>query len=159
MSRWKQRLAGASVLALLLGQLALLSSQASERGGGPTRLESFAMLAVAPAARLVSGALDLARSTGAGFKSAEALRSEVARLQNEVSDLRRENQRLLSLDDQVERLSNALGYRAPFEGQVRLADVVYIDHTSWLQTLFLFMPGVRRCRQRGERRPTVWSGA
>jgi rod shape-determining protein MreC len=141
MSRWKQRLAGAGVIALLLGQLALLGSQARERGGGPTRLESIALLAVAPAARLVSGVLDLARNTGADFKSSDALRQEVARLQNEVSDLRMENQRLLSLDDQVERLSNALGYRPPFEGQVRLADVVYIDHTSWLQTLFLFMPG------------------
>ena len=41
----------------------------------------------------------------------------------------------------MERLSNALGYRAPFEGEVRLADVVYVDHASWLQTLFVFMPG------------------
>ena len=31
--------------------------------------------------------------------------------------------------------------RAPFDGQLRLADVVYVDHSSWLQTLFLFLPG------------------
>jgi len=141
MRKWRNRLAGLGVVALLLGQLALLSTEVRERGAGPTPLESAALAVVAPPARLVSGAIDLVRDASAGFRSSEALRDDVMRLQDEVADLRRENQRLALLDDQVERLSNALGYRAPFEGQVRLADVVYIDHTSWLQTLFLFMPG------------------
>ena len=141
MSRWKRRAAGAGVLALLVGQLALLTSQVREQGGGPTPLESFALGVVAPVARVVWGTVDLARNTGAGFKSNESLRDEVVRLERQVQDLRQERLRLLYLDDQVERLSNALGYRAPFEGQVRLADVVYIDHTSWLQPLFVFMPG------------------
>jgi rod shape-determining protein MreC len=140
MSTWRQRGTTVGVIALLLAQLALLTSQVRARGGGPTRLESVALRLVAPVARMVSGTIDLARSTGDGFKSSEALREEVSRLEEEVSTLRMEKLRLQSLDDQVERLSNALGYKAPFEGQVRLADVVYIDHTSWLQTLFLFMP-------------------
>ena len=128
------------VIALLLAQLGLLTSQVRARGGGPTRLESMALRLVAPVARMVSGTIDLARTTRDGFKSSEALREEVSHLEEEVSKLRMEKLRLQSLDDQVERLSNALGYKAPFEGQVRLADVVYVDHTSWLQTLFLFMP-------------------
>jgi rod shape-determining protein MreC len=129
------------VIALLLAQLGLLTSQVGGRGSGPTRLESLALRVTAPVARVVTGTIDLAESAGAGFKSSESLRDEVNRLEQEVTTLRMEKMRLESLDDQVERLSNALGYRAPFEGQVRLADVVYIDHTSWLQSLFLFMPG------------------
>ncbi len=128
------------MIALLLAQLGLLTSQVRARGGGPTRLESMALRLVAPVARMVSGTIDLARCTGDGFKSSEALREEVAVSRRRSPELRMEKLRLQSLDDQVERLSNALGYKAPFEGQVRLADVVYVDHTSWLQTLFLFMP-------------------
>ena len=141
MPSWRQRASNLGVVVLLLAQLGLLTTQLRERGGGPTRLEEAALGLVAPVARAVSGALDLAKDTGAGFKSNEALREEVTRLEREVSDLRMENQRLLALDQQVDRLSNALGYRAPFEGEVRLADVVYIDHTSWLQTLFVYEPG------------------
>jgi rod shape-determining protein MreC len=141
MSSWRQRASNLGVVVLLLAQLGLLTTQLRERGGGPTRLEEAALGLVAPVARAVNGTLDLARDTGAGFKSNEALREEVTRLEREVSDLRMENQRLLALDQQVDRLSNALGYRAPFEGEVRLADVVYVDHTSWLQTLFLYEPG------------------
>jgi rod shape-determining protein MreC len=140
MTKWRQRGTTLGVIALLLAQLGLLTSQVRARGGGPTRLESLALRLVAPVARMVSGSIDLARTTGEGFKSSEALREEVSRLEQELSELRMEKLRRQSLDDQVERLSNALGYKAPFEGQVRLADVVYIDHTSWLQTLFLFMP-------------------
>jgi rod shape-determining protein MreC len=140
MSKWRQRVTTLGVIALLLAQLGLLTSQVRERGGGPTRLESTALLLVAPVARLVSGTIDLAKTTGSSFKSAESLRAEVSRLEEELAKLRAEKLRLQSLDDQVDRLSNALGYRAPFDGQVRVADVVYIDHASWLQTLFLFMP-------------------
>jgi rod shape-determining protein MreC len=141
MSSFRERAANLGVVALLLAQLGLLTTQLRERGGGPSRLEETALGLVAPVARAVNGTLDLARDTGAGFKSNEALREEVTRLEREVSELRMEKQRLQALDQQVERLSNALGYKAPFAGEIRLADVVYIDHTSWLQTLFLFMPG------------------
>jgi rod shape-determining protein MreC len=140
MGKWRRRGTTLGVIALLLAQLGLLTSQVRERGGGPTRLESVALRLVAPVARVVSGTIDLAESTGSSFKSSESLREEVSRLEQEVSQLRMEKLRRQSLDDQVERLSNALGYRAPFAGQMRVADVVYIDHTSWLQTLFLFMP-------------------
>jgi rod shape-determining protein MreC len=141
MSDWRGRGTAIGVLALLLGQLALLTAQVRDQESGATRLESIALRLVAPVARLVSGTVDLAASAGSGFKSNEALRDEVRRLEEELQSLRMERLRLRSLDDQVERLSNALGYRPPFQGELRLADVVYVDHASWLQTLFLFMPG------------------
>jgi rod shape-determining protein MreC len=141
MSSWRGRGTALGVLALLVGQLALLTSQVRDQEGGATRLESYALRLVAPVARLVSGTVDTVASAGSGFKSNEALREEVRRLEEELQSLRMERLRVRTLDDQVERLSNALGYRPPFQGELRLADVVYIDHASWLQTLFLFMPG------------------
>jgi len=129
------------VLALLLAQLVLLTSQVREERTGATRLEAIALRLVAPVTRLVAGTVDLAASAGSGFRSNETLREEVRRLEDELRALRVERLRLRTLDDQVERLSNALGYRPPFQGQLRLADVVYVDHASWLQTLFVFMPG------------------
>jgi len=128
-------------MALLLAQLVLLTSQVRDETGGGTRLEAIALRVVAPVTRLVSGTVDLVAAAGSGFRSNETLRDEVRRLEEELRALRMERLRLDSLDDQVERLSNALGYRPPFQGQLRLADVVYVDHASWLQTLLLYMPG------------------
>ena len=141
MSGGRGRWTTLGVTALLLAQLALLTSQVREKESGATRLESIALRLVGPVARLVSGSVDLASSAGSGFKTNESLREEVVRLEGELQAMRLEQLRLQTLDDQVERLSNALGYRPPFEGELRLADVVYVDHASWLQTLFLFMPG------------------
>ena len=81
MSKWRQRGTTAGVIALLLAQLGLLTSQVRARGGGPTRLESAALRLVAPVARMVSGTIDLAKTTGDGFKSSESLREEVSRLE------------------------------------------------------------------------------
>jgi rod shape-determining protein MreC len=133
------------VLALLLAQLVLLSSQARDQGAaaGGSLIEAYALRLVAPVTRLVRGTVDLVAASSSGFRSSEALREEVSRLEQEVRELRMERLRLHSLDDQVERLSSALGYKAPFEGELRVADVVYVDHASWLQTLFVYMPGRR----------------
>jgi rod shape-determining protein MreC len=141
MSGWRRRGSTIGVVALLLAQLGLLSAQVRDESSGATRLESIALRVVAPVTRLVSATVAVATSAGSGFRSNRALREEVERLESQVQDLRLEQLRVRSLDDQVERLSNALGYRPPFQGQIRLADVVYVDHASWLQTLFLYMPG------------------
>jgi rod shape-determining protein MreC len=129
------------VLLLLLAQLVLVTMQVRSQASGATRLESLALRLIAPVTRVVSGTVDVAKSAGSGFRSRDALLEEVRRLEAENEALRMERLRLRSLDDQVERLSNALGYRPAFEGQLRLADVVYVDHSSWLRTLFLFEPG------------------
>jgi rod shape-determining protein MreC len=129
------------VLLLLLAQLVLVTVQVRQQASGATRLESIALRLIAPLTRAVWGTVDVAKSAGSGFRSRDILLDEVRRLEAENEALRMERLRLRSLDDQVERLSNALGYRPAFEGQLRLADVVYVDHASWLQTLFLFEPG------------------
>ncbi|HVR30143.1 MAG TPA: rod shape-determining protein MreC [Thermoanaerobaculia bacterium] len=129
------------VLTLLLAQLVLLTSQVRDEDSGGTRLEALALRLMAPATRLVRGTVNLVAAAGSELRSNDALRAELSRLEEEVQALHLERLRLRTVDDQVERLSNALGYRPPFQGEHRLADVVYVDHASWLQTLFVFMPG------------------
>ena len=128
-------------LGLLLAQLVLLSSQVRHPETRSTQLERTALRAIAPPARLFSGLLGVGSSLSENFRSRSRLQSEVQVLEAQLQTLQMEYARLRSLEGQVERLSNALGYKAPFDGQLRLADVVYVDHSSWLQTLFLFLPG------------------
>ena len=128
-------------LALLVAQFILLSFSVRNSDGARTRLEEAALAAVAPVTRVVDSSIEGFRGVPDRFKSRLDLENEVVALEQQVDALMMERSRLQHVEDQVERLSDALGYKAPFEGQVRLADVVYVDHSSRLQTLFLYLPG------------------
>ncbi|MEE2778553.1 MAG: rod shape-determining protein MreC [Acidobacteriota bacterium] len=128
-------------LALLVAQFILLSFSVRNADGARTRLEEAALAAVAPVTRVVDSSIEGFRGVPDRFKSRLDLENEVVALEQQVDALMMERSRLQHVEDQVERLSDALGYKAPFEGQVRLADVVYVDHSSRLQTLFLYLPG------------------
>ena len=128
-------------VALLLGQLVLLSSQVREADGGATKLEKGAVATVAPVAHGVTGVLDGVSWVGERLRSRSDLREENELLRQRVQELEMQNARRLDLEDQVDRLSDALGYRAPYDGEYRVADVVYIDHASWLRTLLIHDSG------------------
>ncbi len=126
---------------LLLGQLILLTSQVRDPESGGTQLERGVLRAAAPVARTVNGALDGASWVRSRLQSRAGLRTENEGLKARVRELQLQNARFLEVQDQVERLSDALGYQPPFEGEQRLADVVHIDHSSWLRTLLIYEPG------------------
>ncbi len=126
---------------LLLGQLVLLTSQVRDPTTEKTQLERSALTAVAPVAHSVSSVVDASKWLQQRFETRESLQEENARLRSRLEMLERERVATSGLDVEVERLSDALGYKPPFDGQVRLADVVYIDHASWLRTLLLYIPG------------------
>ena len=128
-------------VALLLGQLVLLTSQVRDPESGGTKLERGVLLAVAPVARTVDGTLGGANWLWSAFRTRAGLRAENEELKDRVRELQLQNARFLEVQDQVERLSDALGYQAPFEGEQRLADVVHVDHSSWLRTLLIYEPG------------------
>ncbi|HEX5758398.1 MAG TPA: rod shape-determining protein MreC [Thermoanaerobaculia bacterium] len=124
---------------LLVGQLALLAVQVPGRGGTGNALESAALLVVGPAARLVTGTASTVTGTGRRVRLQADLLAENQVLNQEVERLRLELLRLRDVESEMQRLAAALDYTAPPVGRVRAADVVYVDHTSWLRTLVVWV--------------------
>lgn len=129
------------LIAVLAGQLLLLSVQApaAAAGGGDNFLESTVLRGVAPLAHLVSSVVQGGRGLGDDWRLRGNLAEENAALQRRVDELELEVMRLSSLESEVDRLSEALDYRQSSERALRVADVVYADHSSWLRTLILYV--------------------
>jgi rod shape-determining protein MreC len=121
----------------------LLSLQAARTATESSLLERGVTRVVAPFPRTVgavSGWLD-------SISDSTALRgrliAENERLRSEVEALRRDRVRLYGIELNFERLGEAVMYSPPPTGRLRVADVVYIDHSSWLQTMLLHVGGAR----------------
>ena len=122
---------------ILVGQLLALGAQVPATSGDGTLLEATLLRLVAPVAHLIDGSGDLLAAAGRQVRSHRQLLAENRRLRDEISDLRRERVRFLGVEGELERLSRVLSYSPPEPGAYRVADIVYIDYVSWLQTIFL----------------------
>lgn len=127
------------LIALLLGQLLLLAGQVPDPGGG-SRLEAAAVRLVAPVAGTLAGLADSFSSAGEGLKKRETLNEDNRRLRLENHELRQRLLHLERVEDRLQRISEALLYQPPPDGRYQLADVVYLDHGSWLRSLMLYAP-------------------
>ena len=137
----RERGANVVFVALLLAQLLLVTSQVRAPGSSKTKLERSAVRAVAPLARTVHSLVSASDWISTRLRTQATLVAENEELRSEIRRQMLENARYQGLEQQVDRLSDALGYKAPFDGRVRLADVIYLDHTSWLRTLLIYEPG------------------
>ena len=76
-----------------------------------------------------------------GFTENMALRrtllAENLRLREEIGELREQSIRNFGLEEDLDHLALALTYTRAFEAELLVADLVYIDHASWLQTAVL----------------------
>jgi len=76
-----------------------------------------------------------------GFTENMALRrtllAENLRLRDEVGKLREQSIRSFGLAEDLDHLAVALTYTRAFEADLQVADLVYIDYASWLQTAIL----------------------
>ncbi len=125
------------VLVLAL-QLLLLASQV--RGeGGTSLLEQTALRLVGPIGRLVAGLFGSAEDIGRSLRTRGDLKAENRRLQGRVEDLELELFRLRNVEEERERLAAALDYTPQVPGRLRPTEVVYLDHSSWLRTLILYV--------------------
>jgi len=124
---------------LLVGQLVLLALQVPGAGGAGTYLESVALRLVGPVTRAVAAIGSSLSGARGSLRLRSSLREENRELHREVERLRLELLRLRHLEAEVGRLAAALDYTSPPVGRVRVADVVYVDHTSWLRTLVLWV--------------------
>jgi rod shape-determining protein MreC len=121
-------------VALLLGQVLLLTAQVRGPGGRSSVLEAGAMRSLAPLANLVNFVGDGVRNMGSNVRLNRSLTEENERLRTRIEELQRENMRLFGAQADMQRLSVALGYQRAAGAPLKAADIVYIDHSSWLQT-------------------------
>lgn len=133
------------VIALSLAQLLLLAAQAPGRGDGagatPTLLGDLSLRAVAPVGDLVASIQGALGDWGESWRSRARLEEDNERLRRRLGDLESELIRLRGLQDEVERLAAALDAAPRLPGDLRPAEVVYLDHSSWLRTLVLQVGG------------------
>lgn len=126
---------------ILAGQLLLLSVQApaAEDGGGTNFLESSILSLVAPLTHGVSSAVGGVRGMGDHWQGRQRMAAENEALHRRVEELELEVMRLSELETEVRRLSQAVDYSRTSDRDLRVADVVYADHSSWFRTLLLFV--------------------
>ncbi len=127
------------LILLLAAQLILLSAQVPTAGGERTRLEAAMVAVVAPFAHLVAGTVGALESASEGLALRGRLIEENRRLAAEVESLRRERARNFGLETDLRHLTEAMSYERPPRGALRTADIVYVDHASWLQTLLIYV--------------------
>jgi rod shape-determining protein MreC len=129
------RLDSVLLAVLLLGNLALLSSGDNARG---SNLEVAVLNTVAPVARGVETSRDTVGGMFESMRLNRALEEENQVLREEVGELRERLVKLLRVEEELARLS-ALSQYARYEtGDSFVADVVYIDSSSWFRTLVLY---------------------
>ncbi|MCP4664322.1 MAG: rod shape-determining protein MreC [bacterium] len=129
--RWTHAL----LVVLLLGHLFLLATGARSRG---SRLERLMLASLGPISHATSGVAEGVSGVFDSFRLARSLREENQRLHREVELMRHELARLMGVAEKLERLSRTTGDSPPETGDVIVADVVFIDHVSWLRTLVLY---------------------
>lgn len=123
---------------VLASQLALLAFQA--RGQGGTNLiEQLALRVVAPVPRVVSSLSSSVGGLGEGLRSRDDLERESRRLRRRLERAEIELSRLRNVEEERDRLAAALDYTPQEPGRLRPAEVVYLDHSSWLRTLILHL--------------------
>jgi rod shape-determining protein MreC len=124
--------------AVLLIQLILLAAQVPDRKlGGATLLQGSGLRAARPALDAIKGSGDLLSAIALAIRDRQGLRRENRQLRREVGLLRHETALQRELEDEVRRLRRALEYDPPSERSVGVADIVFIDHHSWLRTLII----------------------
>jgi len=124
-------------IVLVVVQFMLLSAQVPSVGGGNSSLEAALLLAVAPVTTVVSWLGDLTVSAGQGLSLRRALLEDNERLRSEVESLKRQTIEGFGLEQEVQRLSMALEYSRTRGTGLQVADIVFVDHASWLQTIVL----------------------
>jgi rod shape-determining protein MreC len=124
------------VLALVGGQLFLLSAQARTATGGSV-LERAWLGLVAPLARAIDSGGDLVTGAREAVRSRRALERENAAMREELVELRRERLRLAGLALEVEELARGSGLAAGAAFELRPARVVHFDRRSHLRTMVI----------------------
>ncbi len=126
------------LVVLVLAQLALLASRVPDPAGhGQNFLEGLSMRAAAVPAMWVSSIERFVVQIGERIRSRRRLQEENRALSGELLELRKQLIRLHGVEAEADRLAAAVRYSRYRASGMLLADIVYADHSSWLQALVL----------------------
>ena len=124
---------------LLLGELLLLSRQASKRGREGPLLAGAAIGVLGPVARGITGVQHGIGTVGSRLRTRKSVMAENDKLREQVSALERQLLRLQSVEGAFLRLGDAVGYARRTRQPLQVADVVYADYASWLGSLLVYV--------------------
>lgn len=133
-----ERRTGWLLVVVLAGQLVLLALQAPSAGAGDSALEGLVLRLVGPVAGSVAAVSGGLGSFGDALRRQRELVAENRELTARVERLEIEALRLSGVEAELRSLAAALGYALPPVGDLRVADVVFVDHSSWLKTLLIY---------------------
>jgi rod shape-determining protein MreC len=122
---------------LLLGQLIFLALQGA-RGASDTLVESWGLRLLGPAARSVAAVPTSVAGLREDLRMRGRLQEENRQLRREVEELRLRLLQLTDVEQEMQRLGDAVHYPAPPAGHIRAVDIIYADHVSWLRTLLVY---------------------
>ncbi|MEZ5330687.1 MAG: rod shape-determining protein MreC [Thermoanaerobaculia bacterium] len=125
------------LLAVSIAQFLGLAAQVpgDERGSG--LVHRLAIRLVAPLGGVVEGGAGWLDDLGERLTTRSRLEAENRRLAEQNRVLRRESLEHRDVAHRAELLAEAVRYAGGLNGTLRVADIVYIDHTSWLQSALL----------------------
>jgi rod shape-determining protein MreC len=133
-----ERRTGWVLLLVLATQLVVLTFRVPGAASSSTLLGGFVLRILGPVARAVAATGETFTVTRDDVALRDRLIRENRGLRREIEELKL---RLLRFDDlggEMARLGDAVQYAASPMGEIRAADVVYVDHASWLRTLVLY---------------------
>jgi rod shape-determining protein MreC len=127
------------LVAVLVLQLILIGAQAPQSAGPPSRVQAVSLWLVAPFAHAVGATVAAVKRIGVGLTVRSSLLEENKRLRSELAELKNDRIRWFDAAGQLARLQGAVSYTQAGGSGLLAADVVYIDHTSWLRSLLLYV--------------------
>ncbi|HVG10242.1 MAG TPA: rod shape-determining protein MreC [Thermoanaerobaculia bacterium] len=131
-----ERRTGWVLIVVLVAQLVYLAVRGAQ--AGDTWMESVGLRFLGPAARTVTSVPSNLGEFREGLRLRGSLQEENARLRRDNEELRLRLLQLSDLENDMRRLGAAVEYTTPPVGDIRVADVVYVDHASWLRTLVIY---------------------
>ncbi|MEO8275120.1 MAG: rod shape-determining protein MreC [Thermoanaerobaculia bacterium] len=126
-------------VALLVGQLFLVAGQEPDRGSAGSLLEGLTLRTLGPLARLVNAGSEGFASAREGLRLRGDLASENRDLKREVLELRRRELRMAGLEEEIDGLSKTIDFSRRQATELRIAEVVHADFSSWLRSLILYV--------------------
>ena len=125
------------LLFFVLAQMTLLGAQVRDETTGRSVLRSSALAVVAPLFDGVDRVGVVFSEIGEGLSDRGRLLRENRRLREDVAALRLQRARTMGAETQRDMLLTVLGYGLPEDPRAIVAEVVYADYASLLQTLVI----------------------